>query len=157
MDLIDDDYSSASPAQFAFLLSSESSLGISRRFNWLSQYCLLESQKELTILEKRLKSKDHQPPDHQLVGRIRRALLNYSALADCRYRLLKYEDPGSVEYNSILNWVYKKRIGDDHSWIFKEGDLMVLDPKPRPTPFGKLILMILTLIPGCVFRRLHVC
>lgn len=140
------------------MLSSESSLGISQRFNWLSQYCLIESQKELTKLEERLKSMDYQSGKHpQLVGRIRKALLNYSTLADCRYRLLQYEDPESMAYNSILTWVHDNPTGVDHSWIFKEDDLMVVDPKPRTTPLGNLIVVILTLIPGCVFRRLHVC
>jgi len=141
------------------MLSSESSLGISRRFNWLSQYCLIESQNELTELEEELKLKVYGSEEHdQLVGRIRKALLGYSDLAHRRYRFLQYEDPESMSYNCILTWLQNTNpIGVDNHWIFKEDDLMVLDPRQRGTPLGNLIGAILTLIPRRLFRWLHVC
>lgn len=103
---------------------------------------------------------NHREEDHsKLVKTIRETLLEYSSLADTRYKLLDYRDPEPKDYDSLLNLFHKKPKtveGIDSSWLFKVGDLMTVDPKPPMTHLTRCLSSVLTVLPVRVFRLLYV-
>lgn len=75
---------------------------------------------------------DHHKEDYgKLVKTITETLLEYKSLTEARYTLQDYRDPESNVYDSLLNLFYGRPDiveGIDSSWLFKEGDLMTVDP-----------------------------
>jgi hypothetical protein len=89
--------------------------------------------------------------------------LEYNSLADARCKLLDYRDPESNAYDALLGLLYDMPgiwAGIDSSWLFKEGDLMTVDPKPPTTHLTSFLNIVLTIVlivlPGRVFRLLPV-
>lgn len=144
-------------------------MAIFRRFDWLSTYCLVDMQKTLArseadllalCQERRKPGADHRQADHDnLVKSIRESLLEYSDLAETKFKLLEYRNPETAPHTSLLNLVHSQPDaiqGVDHSWLFKEGDLMTLDPRPRKTHLAKALEAVLVVLPGFIFFRLPV-
>jgi len=144
-------------------------MGIFRRFDWLSTYCLVDAQKDLTKFEadlrKLCKEQEQRGPDlyqayhNSLVRSIRESLVSYSDLAEAKYKLLQYPEPEAASYTSLLTAVHGNPDafrGVDPSWLFKEDDLMTLDPRPPKTHLAKRLEAVLDLLPEFLFSRLHV-
>ena len=159
------------PAKFAFVLSSDPAIGMFRRFEWLSTLCLLKTQETLSGIENTL-NRIHQERRRARVGPEYRAdeyqallceaedtLSKYSNLAQSKHCLLQFKNPLRTSHISLLDYIYDNRdslSGVEYNWVFREGDLMVLDSRPAMTHLAGLIHTILIVMPGQLFQYMKV-
>jgi hypothetical protein len=154
-------------AYLAFILHSDPSMSIFRRFDWLTTYCLFETQSRLINYEDELRlllmtpeyarDESHFTTHDRLLERTKSELKEYSEMAKIKYDFLSYETPEENSFRSLL-WLFypnpPKLRTVDSSWLFKRDDMIALDPRPKYTKLGKLLDFLLAISPMVIFNRL---